>query len=243
MPSEKRFIEVKIESWRDFVAVAENTSGFMFRGQSNEEWRLTTTLERIDTRFGLSPFNSEYWALDEFKSKYHLYASGPKPIEDNFEWLALMQHHGCPTRLLDFTHSIYIALHFAVTHAYKNAAVWAINRWQVRDNIHRSFDSAHSTGSFLKDQVNKEFIALFNSFELRESAKPQIPAVMPLESTKMSARVARQQALFLAPTTTGKIGEKITFEACLNASFGHKSESRIQLSTLSLNEYLKSDSL
>lgn len=42
------------------------------------------------------------------------------------EWLALMQHHGAPTRLLDFTWSPYVAAFFALERATENAAIWAI---------------------------------------------------------------------------------------------------------------------
>jgi FRG domain len=49
------------------------------------------------------------------------------PEEDHsFQWLALMQHHGAPTRLLDFTWSPYVAAFFALERATNDAALWAL---------------------------------------------------------------------------------------------------------------------
>lgn len=49
------------------------------------------------------------------------------PHGDELEWLSLMQHHGAPTRLLDFTWSPYVAAFFALERATEDAAVWALN--------------------------------------------------------------------------------------------------------------------
>lgn len=50
--------------------------------------------------------------------------------EDELSWLALMQHHAVPTRLLDFTYSPFVALYFAIRNRLENKCgirVWAID--------------------------------------------------------------------------------------------------------------------
>ena len=66
--------------------------------------------------------------LLEFQQGAHQ-SSGFVPLfNEVLDWLALMQHYGAPTRLLDWTRSPYVALYFALEKADKESAVWAINR-------------------------------------------------------------------------------------------------------------------
>ena len=137
-------------SWSDFVETVSAFSGtheldqrWYFRGQANASWSLTPSLRRvvgqIDVREALK---IEDLALERFKREARLRA----PVEDlpggsgtSLEWLALMQHHGCPTRLLDWTSSPYVAAYFAV-HDLRNCSgsVWIFPAFFADRKIQRS---------------------------------------------------------------------------------------------------------
>jgi len=70
-----------------------------------------------------------------FERKSHLHVVDP-PQGDELEWIALMQHHGAPTRLLDFTWSPFVAAFFALERATRDCAVWAVNLpllWDIHE--------------------------------------------------------------------------------------------------------------
>jgi hypothetical protein len=79
-----------------------------FRGQA-KDWPLTATIERYACKPGIA----EDYVMREFRRRIHHYSPSAPRRDDDLEWLALMQHHGAPTRLLDWTRSAQIAAFFA----------------------------------------------------------------------------------------------------------------------------------
>ena len=130
-----------ITKWKQFVEIIEGWPGFRnwaFRGQADSTWPLESALTRHTK---VADVCQEAWPEQEkrirriFRRKSHLFLDDP-PGDDELEWLALMQHHGTPTRLLDFTWSPYVAAFFALERASSDAAVWAINLpllWNLHD--------------------------------------------------------------------------------------------------------------
>ncbi len=96
---------------------------FVYRGLSDKSFRLETTLMRLG-----GPFSSlERHLLRNFRK----YGKGiPSHFSSAWHLLAIAQHHGLPTRLLDWTYSPYVALHFATANHQKfdkDGVIWVVN--------------------------------------------------------------------------------------------------------------------
>jgi hypothetical protein len=103
--------------------IANNTSrSALFRGQSDAEWLLESRIARIPGGTSL-----ERALLQEFQRRSQPYLE--REPKNMVEWLALGQHFGLATRLLDWTTSPLAALWFAVreheTHA-TDARLWVL---------------------------------------------------------------------------------------------------------------------
>src|SRR5262245_16423738 len=118
-------------SWEETRRLCRRLShGWIFRGHADADWPLATTLERKAAQYNCSPENirgRELWILRNFYRRARLYLSNPPAKGRSLEWLALLQHHGGPTRLLDWTYSFYAAAYFAAESATTEAAIWAIS--------------------------------------------------------------------------------------------------------------------
>lgn len=111
-------------------------SDWVFRGQTNSEWLLEPGVERLLPCNAKWPdqsvlYHLEKLGLDDFQRGAHHFLKEDVVPKSKLGWLSLMQHHGAPTRLLDFTQSPYVALYFATESVSflddKKSAIWAIN--------------------------------------------------------------------------------------------------------------------
>jgi hypothetical protein len=160
----------------------------------NFDWPLATSLERLEVQ-NLAP-RAERSLLTSFKRRAHHYLSDLPGPDDSLEWLALMQHHGAPTRLLDWTRSPYVALFFALEAARDPngyCALWAIDlnwcrqrsRQVVEQRLYRNLNPQESLGN----------AKVFNQVFLEAA----IEFVAPLQPFRMNERLTIQQGLFLCP--------------------------------------------
>jgi hypothetical protein len=103
-------------------------SSYVYRGMEDIDYDLSTSLNRQGES------HLERHLLRNFR-KYSQLGDEKKSI---WNWLALAQHHGLPTRLLDWTYSPYVALHFATndfTKFNRDAMIWAVNYVDTKSHL------------------------------------------------------------------------------------------------------------
>jgi FRG domain len=113
------------------------------------------------------------------------------------EWLALIQHYGGPTRLLDFSYSFYLAAFFAIEKPKRReaAAVWAVNHTLLGERVAAKFEGKWPPKN--SDRMNLDHIAIVNDFLARK--REVEPFVISVAPERMNERLSIQQGLFLAP--------------------------------------------
>jgi hypothetical protein len=184
--------EIKVNSWTEAkVLFDEIDQHFIFRGQSNAEWLLRTSIERCS--FFAKSYHVEKDFVKDFQRGAFTYATNislPKD-DDYLNWLSLMQHHGAPTRFLDFSFSPFIAAFFALENTERNCAVWAIEKDHLKEDLHHKFKDGFQFHEDLFFDLKEEvFNRIFN--------ENKISCVFPVRPFVTNKRSIQQQSIFVS---------------------------------------------
>jgi hypothetical protein len=188
---------IRLSRWSEFVEQTDALEGWAFRGHVSLEWPLVPSLTRRLQRY--CP-DARLWPLREaramriFRRKAHIYLHDRTALDDDLRCLALMQHHGASTRLLDFTKSPFVAAFFALESASRDVAVFALNTpalWHSAPAFDRSL-----TRTKIDPRVRGNFDAYF--------AGNKLPLLWFGEPSEMDSRLVAQSGLFVLPGVLDK---------------------------------------
>jgi hypothetical protein len=178
-------------SWQD--ALQRHRSNYVFRGTPRASHGLETSLQTGGFE------QKERHLLTSFRK----YAMRSAVHGDSvWNWLSLAKHHGLPTRLLDWTYSPYVAMHFA-THDFRHfdedAAIWCVDYRKTN----------HLLPDALCRMAEREDVNIFTT-ELLSSVATTLEQfdalasnefVVFFEPPSLDERIVNQFALFSLPSS------------------------------------------
>lgn len=187
-----RLITRTVSSWsaakRELSYFPDN---WIFRGHQESSWELRCNLDR--KRGGVEAVDAERHVKTEFESRAHLYLGSNREPLSLMEWLALIQHHGGPTRLMDFTRAPMVAAFFALDEGGvdEQCAVWALSEDTCQARAAKRLASIAPGQGHLQPQ--SEIGAAVEDLLLKSPQR----FLAPVQPSRLNARMVLQQGVFL----------------------------------------------
>jgi FRG domain len=176
------------ESWKE--QLGRFRSDLAFRGHADTDGELTTSLARL---------GGDYTALENHLLRnFRKYARRDAvAVDTTWDWLSLAKHHHLPTRVLDWSYSPYVALHFATVAADRlesDGAVWCVDYVRARDHLPEKLQrllAEEGSNVFTTDMLARVAGSLGDL-----DSQPGGPFVLFFEPPSLDERIVNQYALF-----------------------------------------------
>lgn len=175
-------------SWNE--QIARFRSPFVFRGLADANFGLKTSLTRL---------GGDYAGLER-----HLLRNFNKYGHNNFDssgtvwdWLTIAQHHGLPTRLLDWTYSPLVSMHFAtadISYAERDGVIWRVNYHDSFRQLPKQlqFCLENAGGNVFTVEMLNSLVQNLDAFDLLSKDE----FFIFFEPPSVDARIVNQHALF-----------------------------------------------
>ncbi|MDB6026916.1 MAG: hypothetical protein JWM68_3139 [Verrucomicrobiales bacterium] len=165
----------------------------IYRGVADTRWSLLTSLDRLG---GPEPPHTKAHLEEHILRNFMRYARPflQQPNTNHWELLVTAQHHGAPTRLLDWTFSPLIAAHFATLRGQPDCdrVIWRLD-WLALHEHFRLKPLAFLVSDLDEALQSHGYASAWDLFNSEREGKP---FVCMLEPPALDARILAQSAAF-----------------------------------------------
>lgn len=188
--------QLDLKSWTDFKSKVDSFKlEWIYRGQANASWELSSSLER--SSMAEIKHDVEAVFIAEYRKAIRSFPDYSGTPETTLEWLSLLQHHVTPTRLIDFTHSPYIAAYFAFQEEASDksepVAIWCVNRIRFYQAALYYLKKDFEVSAY----VDRRYLFSESTFE-ELFRRAELDCVMPFDPANANQRQLIQQSVFVA---------------------------------------------
>jgi hypothetical protein len=194
------------KTWEDLQLILYNIertehgryrSNYVYRGVDDKSYGLESSLQRIGSHFA---------SIEGSLLRNFLKYAGPQdvPSDSLLAKLAVAQHHGLPTRVLDWTTAPRVAAHFATSNERlydKDGAIWCIDIAAVRSllpkHLHAILDRERA---FV---FSIEMLEAYKTLDQFDQLLSEREFVLFFEPPSLDARIINQGAMLsIMPSPT-----------------------------------------
>jgi FRG domain len=160
--------DIAISDFGDLHSAVQGYSGapVIYRGVKSLDYKLVPKIGRYKKPRTHDRLKDDKYILTLFRQQATPYLV-VKP-ENDWEWLALAQHHGLPTRLMDWSRNPLVAAYFAVEDNHNDDSVVYAYRSKTHISLIRDGDpfSRSKTGKFVPRHITRRITAQAGLFTI-----------------------------------------------------------------------------